>query len=59
MPLLLASPAIPAGGEIPVQYTCDGARYLAAANGSAPDVLRRRNPMLSSALNWLARINVE
>jgi phosphatidylethanolamine-binding protein (PEBP) family uncharacterized protein len=24
MPLLLASPAIPAGGEIPVQYICDG-----------------------------------
>src|SRR5262249_25405817 len=25
MPLLLASPAIPPGGEIPSQYTCDGA----------------------------------
>jgi Raf kinase inhibitor-like YbhB/YbcL family protein len=25
MPLMLASPAIPQGGEIPVQYTCDGA----------------------------------
>ena len=24
MPLMLASPAIPPGGEIPVQYTCDG-----------------------------------
>jgi hypothetical protein len=25
MPLLLTSPAIPPGGEIPSQYTCDGA----------------------------------
>jgi Raf kinase inhibitor-like YbhB/YbcL family protein len=25
MPLMLASPAIPPGGEIPSQYTCDGA----------------------------------
>jgi Raf kinase inhibitor-like YbhB/YbcL family protein len=25
MPLMLASPAIPPGGEIPAQYTCDGA----------------------------------
>jgi Raf kinase inhibitor-like YbhB/YbcL family protein len=25
MPLLLASPAVPPGGEIPSQYTCDGA----------------------------------
>jgi Raf kinase inhibitor-like YbhB/YbcL family protein len=25
MPLTLASPAIPPGGEIPTQYTCDGA----------------------------------
>jgi Raf kinase inhibitor-like YbhB/YbcL family protein len=25
MPLVLASPAIPSGGEIPAQYTCDGA----------------------------------
>lgn len=25
MPLLLASPAIPVGGDIPSQYTCDGA----------------------------------
>ncbi len=25
MPLMLASPAIPLGGEIPPQYTCDGA----------------------------------
>jgi phosphatidylethanolamine-binding protein (PEBP) family uncharacterized protein len=25
MPLLLASPAIPPGGEIPSQYTCNGA----------------------------------
>jgi Raf kinase inhibitor-like YbhB/YbcL family protein len=25
MPLLLASPAIPPGNEIPLQYTCDGA----------------------------------
>jgi Raf kinase inhibitor-like YbhB/YbcL family protein len=25
MPLMLASSAIPPGGEIPVQYTCDGA----------------------------------
>jgi Raf kinase inhibitor-like YbhB/YbcL family protein len=25
MPLMLASPAIPPGGAIPVQYTCDGA----------------------------------
>jgi Raf kinase inhibitor-like YbhB/YbcL family protein len=24
MPLMLASPAIPAGGEIPAEYTCDG-----------------------------------
>jgi phosphatidylethanolamine-binding protein (PEBP) family uncharacterized protein len=24
MPLMLTSPAIPAGGEIPAQYTCDG-----------------------------------
>lgn len=24
MPLMLASPAIPPGGEIPAQYTCDG-----------------------------------
>ena len=24
MPLVLASPAIPPGGEIPSQYTCDG-----------------------------------
>src|ERR1700719_645379 len=25
MPLMLASPAIPPGAEIPAQYTCDGA----------------------------------
>jgi len=25
MPLMLASPAIPPSGEIPAQYTCDGA----------------------------------
>jgi Raf kinase inhibitor-like YbhB/YbcL family protein len=25
MPLIIASPAIPPGGEIPSQYTCDGA----------------------------------
>src|SRR5438105_15425881 len=25
MPLVLASPAIPPNGEIPAQYTCDGA----------------------------------
>ena len=25
MPLLLASPVIPPGGEIPSQYTCNGA----------------------------------
>ena len=25
MPLVLASPAIPPGSEIPSQYTCDGA----------------------------------
>jgi Raf kinase inhibitor-like YbhB/YbcL family protein len=25
MPLMLASPAIPSAGEIPAQYTCDGA----------------------------------
>ena len=25
MPLMLASPAIPPGGEMPAQFTCDGA----------------------------------
>src|SRR2546421_12553923 len=25
MPLMLTSPAVPPGGEIPAQYTCDGA----------------------------------
>ena len=25
MPLMLVSPAIPPGGEIPAHYTCDGA----------------------------------
>jgi len=36
MPLVLASPAIPPGGEIPSQYTCDGADISPPLTWSAP-----------------------
>ena len=45
MPLVLVSPAFPPGGEIPVQYACDGAdispplKWSGAANGAKSFVM--------------------
>ena len=45
MPLSLASPAIPPGGEIPSQYTCDGADISPPLRWSgAPDGTSGRCP---------------
>jgi Raf kinase inhibitor-like YbhB/YbcL family protein len=62
MPLMIASPAIPPGGEIPPQYTCDGADispplvWAGAPQGTESLVLVVQDPDAPSGsfVHWAA-----